>query len=76
MWNLFDKISDNPKNVSVKDLETLLSQFWFLKKRQRGSHAHYFNEEKSIFFSFPHKKPVKLCCVKNLLRIIKENYEK
>ena len=75
MW-ILEEIKRNNKNVSVKDLETLLWQFWFVKKRQKWSHAYYYNEEKNIFFWFPHKKPVKMCYIKILLNLIKENYEK
>ena len=75
MW-LLEKISWNINNVSVNDLETLLFQYWFVKKRQKWSHAHYYNSEKHVFFAFPHKKPVKKCYVKILLNLINENYEK
>ena len=75
MWLILKKIEKNLKNVSVNDLETLLKQFWFTKKIQRWSHVHYYNKDKNIFFAFPHRKPVKVCYVKNLLKIIKENYE-
>ena len=75
MWNLFDRILKNQKDVSVKDLEKVLMQFWFIKKRQKWSHAHYYNKDKHIFFSFPHKKPVKEYYVKVLITLIKENYE-
>ena len=75
MWNVFEKILHNQNNVSVKELESVLNQFWFTKKRHKWSHAHYYNKEKNIFFAFPHKKPVKKYYVKVLLSIIKENYE-
>ena len=75
MW-ILEKIEKNIKNVSVKDFETLLNQYWFIKKRQKWSHAHYYNKDKNIFFAFPHKKPIKICYIKILLKLIKENYEK
>ncbi|MDQ7008919.1 MAG: type II toxin-antitoxin system HicA family toxin [Candidatus Gracilibacteria bacterium] len=73
---ILEKIEQNINNVSVKDFETLLDNYGFLKKRQKGSHAHYYNKTKHIFFAFPHKKPIKICYVKTLLQLIKENYEK
>jgi len=75
MW-ILEKIEKNINNVSVKDFETLLKQYWFNKKRQKWSHAHYYNKEKHLFFAFPHRKPIKVCYVKILLKLIKENYEK
>ena len=75
MW-ILEKIERNINNVSVNNFESLLNTFWFIKKRQRGSHAHYYNAKKHIFFAFPHRKPVKKIYVKTLLNIIKENYEK
>jgi predicted RNA binding protein YcfA (HicA-like mRNA interferase family) len=75
MW-ILEKIKGNINNVSIKDFETLLSQYWFIKKRQKGSHAHYYNKEKHIFFAFPQRKPIRKCYIKILLNLINENYEK
>ena len=66
------KILSNPKNVSVKQFETLLKHYGYIKKRQRGSHALYENEIIKDIFVFPHSRPVKKCYIKNFLKTINE----
>jgi predicted RNA binding protein YcfA (HicA-like mRNA interferase family) len=59
MGKILQKILQNKKNVSIREFETLLKHFGFYKKRQKGSHGIYYNQEKKQQFNFPHNRPVK-----------------
>lgn len=73
---LLEKIINNPKNVSPKELETLLKQYQFQKETTNaGSHMKWRNKEKQITYMFPKRNPVKTPYIKNFLNILKAYFQ-
>jgi predicted RNA binding protein YcfA (HicA-like mRNA interferase family) len=70
MDKILQKVLNNQKNVSIREFETLLRHFGFYKKRQKGSHATYYNKEKNKYFRFPHQRPIKPCYINNFLNLL------
>ena len=73
-WKLKRKIEQNPKNVSFKDLQTLLESFGFTLRTTKSS--HFFVKRKGCQpFSIPFARPLKEVYVKKALSRINELIE-
>ena len=73
-WKLKRKIEQNPKNVSFKDLQTLIKSFGFTLRTTKSS--HFFVKRKGYQpFSVPFARPLKEIYVKKALSRINELIE-
>jgi len=72
---LFEKIKNNPKNVSFSDLRQLLLDENFVLDRISGSH-HIFKRGDIIFVIPMHKDLVKTVYVKRVIEIIESSRSK
>jgi predicted RNA binding protein YcfA (HicA-like mRNA interferase family) len=70
-WKLKQKIEQNPKNVSSKDLQTLLESFGFTLRTARGNHV-FVKRKGCQPFSIPFDRPLKQVYVKKALSRINE----
>jgi predicted RNA binding protein YcfA (HicA-like mRNA interferase family) len=66
---LFDKISNNPNNVSFSDIRKLLEQEGFSLERITGSH-HIFKKGAITFVVPVHQNKVKIIYVKRVIELI------
>ncbi len=69
---LFEKIKNNPKNVSFSEITKLLLDENFILERVSGSH-HIFKKDDIIFVIPMHQNKVKTIYVKRVIEIIEEN---
>jgi predicted RNA binding protein YcfA (HicA-like mRNA interferase family) len=69
---LFEKLKNNPKNVTFAQIEKLLVSEGFILDRISGSH-HTFKKGRTIFVLPVHKNRVKTVYVKRVIEIIEEN---
>lgn len=70
-WKLKQKIEQNPNNVSLKDLQTLLESFGFTLRTTKSS--HFFVKRKGCQpFVIPFARPLKSVYVKKALSRINE----
>lgn len=69
---LFDKISNNPKDVSFSDIRKLLEQEEFTLERVTGSH-HVFKKDSVTFVIPVHNNKVKTIYVKRVIELIEES---
>ncbi len=70
-WKLKQKIERNPKNVSFKDLQTLLESFGFVLRTAKSSHI-VVKRRGCQPFSIPFARPLKATYVKQALSRINE----
>jgi predicted RNA binding protein YcfA (HicA-like mRNA interferase family) len=70
-WKLKQKIEQNPKNVSFKDLQTLLESFGFTLRAGKGSHI-FVKRVGCQPFPIPFDRPLKQVYVKKALSRINE----
>jgi predicted RNA binding protein YcfA (HicA-like mRNA interferase family) len=69
----FDKINNNPTNVSFKTLDHVLQETGFVcRKPKGGSHYVYKIEGFNGILTVPHAKPVKEVYVKKALKLIQD----
>jgi hypothetical protein len=65
---LFERIKNNPKNVSFEDLAKLLEYYGFTYRKQTSGTSHYyFSKEGCEPFTIPKHKPVKSVYVRRAL---------
>lgn len=69
---LFDKIVNNPRDVSFADIRKLLEQENFILERVTGSH-HVFRKTSITFVVPVHNNKVKTVYVKRVIELIKES---
>jgi predicted RNA binding protein YcfA (HicA-like mRNA interferase family) len=69
---LKQRLQRNPKNVSFRDLQTLLEAYGFELKRTKGSHHSFVGKigEQSVLLTIPHPQPLKSVYVKHALELI------
>ena len=70
---LYQKIKNNPKNVSFNELDKLLTRFGGFKRRNpRGGSSHYTysHSDLSEIITIPKSRPVKPIYIKKALRAI------
>ncbi|NLJ38071.1 MAG: addiction module toxin, HicA family [Candidatus Atribacteria bacterium] len=73
---LFEKIKQNPKNVSIDELITLLIRCgWKERKKSSGSSHRIFEKLHQYPISIPFKRPVKEHYIKNVIKIIEKEEE-
>jgi len=65
-WKLKHKIEQNTKNVSFKDLQTLLESFGFTLRAAKGSHI-FVKRKGCEPFSIPFNRPVRQVYVRKAL---------
>lgn len=69
---LYEKIKGNPKNVSFKDIDTLLTCVGgFIVREAKGDHKIYSHPDlKDIndYINIPFKRPIKEVYIKKALR--------
>lgn len=67
-----ERIRQNPNNVSLADLQTVLEDYDFEYRRTSGSHYTFTYElgGETRLFTVPFRRPVKPVYVKQALRII------
>ena len=65
---LLNKIKHNPRNVTLEEFEALIEDYGYIKKGGKHPKARIGSS------TMPYKResPVKLCYVKELLRLINE----
>jgi hypothetical protein len=70
----FEKIKNNPKNVSFKDLDHLLQETGFILRKQKSgtSHRVYKIEGCPELLTVPYAKPVGEIYVKKALKLIQD----
>lgn len=69
---MFNRLRNNPKNVSLEDLISLLASYGIILERVRGSH-HVFNAQvgdKVYTLPIPFQRPLKAIYVKKALELI------
>lgn len=66
---LFEKIKNNPKDVTFLEIRKLLIDEGFILERISGSH-HIFKKDDLIFVILSHHKKVKTIYVKRVIEII------
>ena len=69
-WKLKQKIEQNPKNISFKDLQTLLESFGFGLRTTKSSHI-VVKRKGCQPFVVPFARPLKETYVKHALNQIK-----
>jgi len=69
---LFEKLKNNPKDVTFAQIEKLLVGAGFVLDRISGSH-HIFKKGTTKFVLPVHKNRVKSVYVKRVIEIIEEN---
>lgn len=73
---LFEKIRNNPKDISFSDIRKVLEQEDFSLVRIAGSH-HVFKRNELTFVIPVHKNQVKSVYVKRVVELIEQsNYER
>lgn len=68
---IFDKIVNNPRDVSFSDIRKLLEQEDFILERVSGSH-HVFKKNSVTFIVPVHNNKVKTVYVKRVIELIEE----
>lgn len=67
-----DRIRQNPKNVTLGDLQRILEDYGFVLERIEGSHHHFsyvLNGQKRLL-TVPGKRPLNQVYVKEAIKII------
>lgn len=78
---LYQKIKNNPKDVSFKDIDKLLITIGgFTRRNPKGGSSHYtyFHPDLKEIITIPKDKPVKTIYIKNALKlfdIVKGDFE-
>ena len=69
---LLQRIRQNPKNVSFRDLRTLLESYGFELRRTKGSHNSFvgYVGDKSVLIVIPYNQPLQAVYVKKALAFI------
>ncbi len=72
LQKLLERIRQNPKNVSFKDLSKVLEAYGFELKRTKGIHNSFVGRisGKSILLVIPYNEPLKIVYVKKALEHI------
>lgn len=70
-WKLKRKIEQNPKDVSFKDIQTLLESFGFTLRTTKSNHI-FVKRKGCQPFPIPFARPLKECYVKLALSRINE----
>ena len=70
---LLEAIKNNPKNVSFENLKKILETIGYEGLNNGGSH-YVFRKNNSLSLTIPYKKPVKVIYVKQVIKIIEEEY--
>ena len=68
----FDRIKNNPKNVSFKDLDHLLQETGFVLRKQKSGSSHFVYKIEGCMelLTVPRAKPVGEVYVKKALKLI------
>jgi len=68
----FDRIKNNPKNVTFKDLDKLLRDTGFIRRPQKSGTSHFVYKIEGCFelLTVPYAKPVGEVYVKKALKLI------
>jgi len=69
---LFEKVKNNPKDVTFAQVEKLLLGEGFVRDRVTGSH-HVYSRGRITFVIPVHGKSVRSVYVKRLIELIEEN---
>ena len=69
---LGERIAQNPKNVSIEDLRTLLEAYGFKLNRTKGSHHSFVGSVggRSVLLTIPYRRPLQAIYVKKALALI------
>lgn len=75
---LYERIKNNPKNVSFEDIDKLLITAGF-KKRNGGRKSHWIYKHENLkdvrdFVTIPRERPVKSVYIKKALRLFEQVY--
>jgi predicted RNA binding protein YcfA (HicA-like mRNA interferase family) len=72
---LFLRLRTIPSDFSFQELETILKQFGFKRKKTNaGSHFKWFHEDKNITYAAPRKNPMKKIYLKELVNILETHF--